>query len=55
MARKMIAIGKSFEEIHFHFLKVIEEGLNIFLANQELDATKNRWTWGEGDAGVEHQ
>jgi hypothetical protein len=47
MVRKMIAIGKSIEEIHFHFPKVTQEDLNTFLANEELDAIKNRQAWGK--------
>jgi uncharacterized protein YfbU (UPF0304 family) len=47
MVRGMISEGDGFEEIHRHFPRVTEEDLKVFLANEELEATKTLQAWGK--------
>ncbi|KAK1605574.1 hypothetical protein QYE76_029247 [Lolium multiflorum] len=47
MVRKMIADGKGFEEVHSAFPHVSQADFDAFVANEELQATKNRKLWGK--------
>ncbi|KAK1613293.1 hypothetical protein QYE76_036966 [Lolium multiflorum] len=47
MVRKLIANGKGFEEVHSAFPHVTQADFDAFLANEELQATKNRKVWGK--------
>ncbi|KAK1666298.1 hypothetical protein QYE76_054457 [Lolium multiflorum] len=47
MVRKLIAEGKGFEEVHSSFPHVTQADFDAFLANEELQATKNRKLWGK--------
>lgn len=47
MVRKIIAEGKCFEEVHSSFPNVTQEDFDAFVANEELQATKNCKTWGK--------
>ncbi|KAK1691934.1 hypothetical protein QYE76_008631 [Lolium multiflorum] len=46
MVRKLIAEGKGFEEVHSAFPHVTQADFDAFVANEELQATKNRKLWG---------
>ncbi|KAK1602665.1 hypothetical protein QYE76_037218 [Lolium multiflorum] len=45
MVRKLIAEGKGFEEVHSAFPHVSQADFDAFVANEELQATKNRKLW----------
>ncbi|KAK1645358.1 hypothetical protein QYE76_063163 [Lolium multiflorum] len=47
MVRKLIAEGKGFEEVHSAFPHVSQADFDAFVANEELQATKNRKLWGK--------
>ncbi|KAK1668544.1 hypothetical protein QYE76_056703 [Lolium multiflorum] len=47
MVRKLIAEGKGFEEVHSAFPHVTQADFDAFVANEELQATKNRKLWGK--------
>ncbi|KAK1629083.1 hypothetical protein QYE76_003398 [Lolium multiflorum] len=47
MVWKMIADGKGFEEVHSAFPHVSQADFDAFVANEELQATKNRKLWGK--------
>ncbi|KAK1663854.1 hypothetical protein QYE76_052013 [Lolium multiflorum] len=47
MVRKLIAKGKGFEEVHSAFPHVSQADFDAFVANEELQATKNRKLWGK--------
>ncbi|KAK1692077.1 hypothetical protein QYE76_008774 [Lolium multiflorum] len=47
MVRKLIADGKGFEEVHSAFPHVSQADFDAFVANEELQATKNRKLWGK--------
>ena len=44
--RGMIKDGATSAEIREHYPKITEEDLDVFLANEELEATKKSREWG---------
>jgi hypothetical protein len=47
MLREMIADHEPFEEVHRHFLRMMEEDFKVFLANEANDFTKAQRKWGK--------